>query len=175
MLDSVNERLSAALAWCGNHQPQPSPKSEQQRQMVSERLKHRRKTEPDFKIMQVLRTRLAAALRGKGIAKAGRTVWMLGCTVPELREHLQRQFKPDMTWENHGQLWEIDHIRPVCTFNLRERWQQRECFHHSNLQPLYKTENRQKGSDKRGQQMRKGRKWKEVMAMPKRIGEVVTE
>jgi hypothetical protein len=44
-----------------------------------------------------------------------------------------------MTWENHGVIWEIDHTKPCAAFDLTNLEQQKECFHHTNLQPLFKT------------------------------------
>jgi hypothetical protein len=57
--------------------------------------------------------------------------------------HIASQFRDGMTWENHGQ-WEIDHIKPVASFNLVEVDEQRKAFHFTNLQPLWKSENRRK-------------------------------
>jgi hypothetical protein len=51
-----------------------------------------------------------------------------------------------MTWLNHGQIWEIDHIKPCSSFDLTDLEQQKQCFHYTNLQPLFKTENRQKSN-----------------------------
>ena len=44
-----------------------------------------------------------------------------------------------MTWENHGEVWEIDHINPCASFDLTDIKQQKQCFHYTNLQPLFKT------------------------------------
>lgn len=44
-----------------------------------------------------------------------------------------------MTWDNHGRIWEIDHIKGCCNFDLLNQDEQKECFHYSNLQPLFKT------------------------------------
>jgi hypothetical protein len=44
-----------------------------------------------------------------------------------------------MTWENHGMVWEIDHIKPCSSFDLTDLKQQQECFHFLNQQPLFKT------------------------------------
>jgi hypothetical protein len=84
-----------------------------------------------------------AAIKGKGLLKSGKSVWLLGCTIPELRAHLQSQFKQGMSWENAGE-WEIDHIRPCASFDLSIPEQQQQCFHFSNLQPLWKADNREK-------------------------------
>ena len=45
-----------------------------------------------------------------------------------------------MTWDNVGN-WEIDHIVPYASFDLTKKEEQEKCFHWTNLQPLYATEN----------------------------------
>lgn len=65
----------------------------------------------------------------------------------ELRIHLESKFKPGMSWKNYGPVWHIDHIKPCAKFDLTDPAQQRECFHWTNLQPLFALENLQK-SDK---------------------------
>jgi len=56
---------------------------------------------------------------------------------------LEKLFKPGMTWDNHGE-WEIDHIRPLTSFDLVDRLQFLEAVHYTNLQPLWAGENRKK-------------------------------
>lgn len=70
---------------------------------------------------------------------------LCGCSLDDLRRHLASLFKPGMSWDNWGE-WEIDHKRPVCTFDLMDGEQLKECFHFSNMQPLWKHENMAKGS-----------------------------
>ena len=45
-----------------------------------------------------------------------------------------------MSWENMGE-WHLDHIRPCASFDLTDPDQQRQCFHYSNLQPLWASDN----------------------------------
>lgn len=59
---------------------------------------------------------------------------------------LEQQFTEGMTWENYGE-WHVDHIRPCVSFDLSIPEQQQECFHYTNLQPLWAKDNLQK-SDK---------------------------
>ena len=102
-------------------------------------------TDPAFKLVRNLRTRVHLAL--KGTCKSARTLELLGCTVEELRAHLEAQFKPGMTWENQGYRgWHIDHIRPCASFDLTDLEQQKLCFHYTNLQPLWAEENIRKGA-----------------------------
>lgn len=90
-----------------------------------------------------LRTRLRVAL--KGGYKSGSAVRDLGCTIEEFKQHLENHFQEGMTWENHGSYWHIDHIRPLCSFDLTDREQFLQACHWSNMQPLTAVENMSKG------------------------------
>ena len=105
--------------------------------------KERRKTNPSLRILDSLRSRMLQALKGKN--KSASTMELLGCTPDELRKHLEAQFEPWMTWENHG-LWDIDHIKACAKFNLTDPDQQRACFNWSNLQPMEHIANIKKGA-----------------------------
>jgi hypothetical protein len=73
----------------------------------------------EFKILDNLRTRLHAAL--KGASKSASTVELLGCTSVEFKDHLESQFTEGMTWGNHGTHgWHMDHIRPCASFDLKD-------------------------------------------------------
>lgn len=104
--------------------------------------KNRRKIDLSFKLEGILRCRFKKALKTN--SKSSSTLQLLGCSIPELKIYLENQFKPGMTWENHG-LWHIDHIIPCCSFNLSLDEEQKKCFHYSNLQPLWAEENLKKG------------------------------
>lgn len=72
---------------------------------------------------------------------------LLGCTIEELRTHLEAQFQEGMTWDNYGRDgWHIDHIKPCSSFDLLKEAEQRECFHYTNLQPLWAKDNLSKGA-----------------------------
>ena len=70
-------------------------------------------------------------------SKSGKSLELLGCTIPELKSYLEARFLPTMTWENYGTLWHIDHIIPCASYNLVDPEQQKKCFHYTNLQPLF--------------------------------------
>ena len=67
----------------------------------------------------------------------------IGCEPNFLREHLEKQFKDGMSWENYGS-WHIDHIIPLSSAkNIEEI---NKLCHYTNLQPLWASENLSKGS-----------------------------
>ena len=90
----------------------------------------------NFKIKVTLRNTLNKKLKNK---KTTSSIKLLGCSVEYFKNHLEQQFLPEMSWENHGIIWEIDHIKPCASFDLTDLEQQKQCFHYTNLQPLFKT------------------------------------
>jgi|ERR1035438_4037726 hypothetical protein len=92
----------------------------------------------NFKLANRLRARLYKIT--KGLVKAGSAVKDLGCSIIELKEHLEQQFQKGMTWDNYG-TWHVDHIRAISKFDLTDRQQFLEACHYSNLQPLWAVEN----------------------------------
>jgi hypothetical protein len=97
----------------------------------------RRNTDPQYRIRNVLKTRIQSALKYRGVKKKLKTIELIGCDVAFLIKHLENKFLPGMTWQNHGPVWHIDHINPISSFDLCDPEQQRACFHFSNLQPLW--------------------------------------
>ena len=98
------------------------------------------------KLKHILRSRLKNALCGVG-KKSKRTLELLGCSVEELRKHLESQFKEGMTWTNYGKNgWVIDHIQPCVSFDLSKLSGQKKAFHYTNLQPLWEKVNLHKAS-----------------------------
>lgn len=90
-----------------------------------------------FKIKNNLRSRFYHIIKDK--IKYKSVLKLLGCSIDDFKQHLESQFLPEMTWDNHGEIWEIDHIKPCASFDLTKLEEQEKCFHYSNLQPLFKT------------------------------------
>lgn len=105
--------------------------------------------DPGYKIQTILKTRISTMLKRNH--RAGGLHELIGCSSDKLREHLEDKFQEGMNWENYGHgpgKWNVDHIRPLISFDLTDPVQQRQAFHYSNLQPLWFEDN-----------MRKGKKW----------------
>lgn len=100
-----------------------------------------------FKLAKILRTRTYQALKGN--FKAGSAVKDLGCSIQELKEYIEKQFKKDMDWNNWGNkkgFWSIDHIKPLSSFDLSNRQQFLNASNFTNLQPLWHVDNIRKSN-----------------------------
>ena len=93
--------------------------------------------DPFFKLSKNIRTRITHFISKD--KKLGSTRELLGCSGDQLKNHLGKQFKNGMTWDNYGSVWHIDHIIPVANFDLSNKKSQMECFNYNNLQPLFAT------------------------------------
>jgi len=105
----------------------------------AEYIKNRYQTDINFRLRKKLTTTLWNNLKKQKTNKLLSIIPLLGCTVDECKQYLESQFKPEMNWNNHGEIWEIDHIKPCSSFDLTDIEQQKQCFHYTNLQPLFKT------------------------------------
>lgn len=68
----------------------------------------------------------------------------LGYSMEELKKHLESQFEPGMSWDNHGRNgWHIDHIIPISAFNFTstDDLDFKKCWALSNLRPMWAGDN----------------------------------
>lgn len=149
--EDPSSRRESSTLWKQLHPEQASESAKKARRKrlkkAAEYANSRYAEEVGYRLERVLRSRLAMALKGVKGKKTCSALKLLGCSVPCLENHLESLFKPGMTWENHGPVWHIDHIKPCAAFDLTDLEQQKICFHWSNFQPLFALENLQK-SDK---------------------------
>lgn len=111
------------------------------KEMVKEKAKQhtkwRRKNDPSFRVRCNLRRRLREVMGGK--CKPETTQKLVGCTWPELKEHIESQFTEGMSWDNYGPKgWHVDHIKPITAF---EDTQVHKANHYTNLQPMWWRDN----------------------------------
>lgn len=87
----------------------------------------------------------SALVRG---GKSSKVQQLLGYTIAELHQHLERQFTDGMDWPAFASgAIHIDHIIPQSSFDLSNENEWRACWCLSNLRPVWADENRAK-SDK---------------------------
>ncbi len=108
----------------------------------NQRLKVKYDSDINYRLARRIGGRIREAIKlGRG-QKNSKSLHLLGCSIEELKIHLESQFKPGMTWQNHGHKgWCLDHIIPCVSFDLTKEEEQRKCFHYTNLQPLWAKEN----------------------------------
>ena len=113
-----------------------------------QRRKHNSKTRSTVKgkLNSIMSQTIWRSLRG---SKA-KHHWedLVGYTVDQLRMHIEKLFKPGMTWENYGTVWHIDHKMPKAVFNYEHPGDIdfRICWSLKNLQPLEAKKNLSKGA-----------------------------
>lgn len=73
--------------------------------------------------------------------KNNATLQYIGCSLEFLKKWFEFNFDDNMSWENRGIYWHIDHIRPCDSYDLTEQKEIYNCYHWKNLRPLEKYEN----------------------------------
>ena len=116
---------------------------EKNKERIREYQKNRLKTDSLFKLSYNLRRRTYKAFKAKRWLKNSSNIKMLGCDLQTANEHIEKQFKGGMTWDNHGD-WHIDHIIPLASANTKEELM--KLCHYTNLQPLWAEENLSKSN-----------------------------
>jgi len=121
-------------------------------------IRERRKNDFKFRLLGNLRARVYKALKFQRGAKSVKTMDLIGCSVESLKVHIESKFIDGMSWDNYGKAtdcWSIDHIIPCASFDLTDSEEQKKCFHYTNLQPLWNSEQWSKNSYYNGKYIRK--------------------
>lgn len=112
-----------------------------QRKYMRKYARERYQSDPSFRLLNKLRTRVYNALQGN--SKSAATEALLGICVDECRKYIEGLFTEGMSWDSNIH---IDHIVPCASFDLTDPEQQRACFHYTNLQPLWGNDNLEKSA-----------------------------
>ncbi|MFP4019330.1 MAG: HNH endonuclease signature motif containing protein [Bacteroidales bacterium] len=99
---------------------------------------------PEFRLLRNISGRIGKTLcLAKNKESNGTTIKdKFGYSIEKLKKHLENQFTDDMNWNNYGEYWEIDHIKPLSLF---DSLQDKQAWRLKNLQPLKSYENSKKG------------------------------
>ena len=103
-----------------------------------EYIKNRLKTDVTFRLIHNTRRRMHHALNGN--TKSSSTLDILGIDVETYRKWIEWQMTPEMNWSNI----EIDHVKPICMFDVTNDYELKEAFNWENTQPLLKEVHKQK-------------------------------
>jgi hypothetical protein len=143
--DPETKRAIALALYYANHDENKRKRAEYARKRYYEY-----KDTPEFKLRQIMRNVISRIARKTKSKKSRKTNEYLGCTFQEARTWIERQFTRGMAWDNHGQ-WEIHHKIPLAEWDLTDPQQMVRATHFTNLQPLWRHENRSIGARLVGQ------------------------
>jgi hypothetical protein len=109
--------------------------------------KHRKDTDPLYKLISNFRTAIYQVLKENRVDKNQSYFDVLQYTPEQLIVHLEKQFTEGITWENYGE-WHVDHKQPISSFNIQEMGDSEfmKCWSLENLQPMWGEENIRKSN-----------------------------
>jgi hypothetical protein len=99
-------------------------------------------TNPQFKAMSNYRSMLNNMLKGSGVKNS---LNLTGLDIVDLKRHIESLFSEGMSWDNRKE-WHIDHIKPVKLFDLTDPEQVKQCYHYTNLRPMWASDNKSKSA-----------------------------
>lgn len=94
----------------------------------------RRKEDIIFMLKYSISRTIRNSLKCKGLSKNKKSKDILGCDIEFFKNYLEDRFTEEMSWNNYGIVWDIDHIIPLCTALTEE--DVLKLNHYTNLQPL---------------------------------------
>jgi hypothetical protein len=112
---------------------------------------NRRKHDVNFRLNEIIRSHVNRVFKTIGTNKEKNTFKVVDYSAKNLKEHLETHMKEGMSWDNYGDVWEIDHTIPISWFIKNQNIFNdinhlcKEVNSLSNLKPLFKYENRSKG------------------------------
>jgi len=118
--------------------------------IINSRRRKNRKENPKYKIRDTISRRINSSVKSRNIfSKKTSSIWkILNYSPEDLVRHLESLFIDDMTWDNYGTVWVIDHIIPDSWFKyfsyndpiILQSWDIR------NLRPCFVEENLRKSN-----------------------------
>ncbi len=124
----------------GEIQKQPIPEVEKEEDDFSKKLKVSCRN----RIRETLPKEFSQKLTDEN--RFGYVYDFLNCDMNFLKRWLQFNYTPEMTDENYGTYWYLDHVIPIHTFNIKNRFEEnkKNCYSWFNLSPLIAIENSRK-------------------------------
>jgi hypothetical protein len=119
-------------------------KSDKKRRIVISKYRRERYHSDNlFRMRDNISSLIGNSFRKKGYSKNTKTHEILGIDYEGFMSYIESKFTQGMTWENKGE-WEVDHNIPLSYGKTEEDIIRLN--HHSNLQPLWKEDNRKKSN-----------------------------
>ncbi len=135
-----------AKEWTSNnknkHKKLQSEWAKNNRQHLNNKFNLRWKNDVEFKIKKSCQKHLLNNLKNKQKS----TMKYFSCDINFFIEWIEFCFTKNMTINNHGTIWHLDHVIPVSTFDLKNQDEVYLCFHYLNYMPLLAYDNTSKNN-----------------------------
>ncbi len=110
--------------------------------IINEQARIRCLTDENYRLRKNLRSRIHDCIK-----KNKPTMEYVGCDLNFLKLWFESLFTEEMTFENYGSYWHIDHVIPCSKFDLSNNDNINNCFRWTNLQPLESSKNLSKSNN----------------------------
>ena len=107
-------------------------------------VKSRRESDINSKLACNIRSRTNKAFKSQNVRNLNKTFDLLGCSHSFFRRWIIHQIYGNMTIENYGSVWQIDHCLPIASFNILDKGDMKKYFNWVNLRHMYSSENNSK-------------------------------
>ena len=109
------------------------------REKRNQRERTRRGNDVNYRLIINTRRRIHRALKGK--SESSSTKDILGKDIVTYKHWIEFQMTPEMNWSNN----EIDHVKPICLFNVSDNEEIKPAFKWKKTQSLLREVHSQKG------------------------------
>ncbi len=113
----------------------------QNKSVIFAKEKERYHTDVQYRLAKIYRNRFNSYIKGESNVMS-----YLNCSIICFQDFVEKQFYNNMSWDNKGEQWEIDHVLPVSKFDLTNKEHVQVCFHWCNLRVIEKSVNKQKSN-----------------------------
>jgi hypothetical protein len=112
---------------------------EENRFLKTSYIQKRRSLDPLYRLMTDIRAKTRMAIKNKSWRDGGPTQALLGVDKETFMSYLESKFTDGMSWDNYGEVWNLDHIVPLSSAN--DETQMYNLAHFLNVRPIYKNDN----------------------------------
>ena len=99
--------------------------------------RNKRKTNLNFKLACNIRSRTNQVFKSQNVKTLNSTIDLIGCSLDFLKKWILHQLYGEMTLENYGNIWCLDHGYPISKINLPNRNDMYKFTNWINLRPMY--------------------------------------
>lgn len=114
------------------------------REVINAKNKDRYHSDPDYNFKRKMKELLRVYIINRKCKYKGKKNYYVDMHRPQFIEWLEHNFDENMTFDNYGKYWHMDHVIPINTFDLDDPFEKELCFNWKNVAPLLGPENMSK-------------------------------